>query len=79
MHAVDYQIEEIAKKLASLGIDYLNLTDKTYEAAIKKLAYSKWQKAGSPLGRDLVFWLEAEREFKVLEDYFRPDWNLYQL
>lgn len=31
-------------------------------AAIADLAYARWQQRGRPAGRDLEFWLEAERE-----------------
>lgn len=30
---------------------------------ISKIAYIKWQESGMPKGRDLDFWLEAEKEF----------------
>jgi Protein of unknown function (DUF2934) len=30
---------------------------------ISKLAYQKWEQAGKPEGRDLEFWLAAEKEF----------------
>ncbi len=32
------------------------------EDAIRALAHSKWEAAGSPVGDGLDFWLEAERE-----------------
>ena len=32
------------------------------QAAIRETAYHKWESAGKPSGRDLEFWLEAERE-----------------
>jgi hypothetical protein len=31
---------------------------------IAKLAYELWSKAGHEQGRDLEFWLEAEKQFK---------------
>jgi hypothetical protein len=30
----------------------------------RKLAYSLWQKAGCPDGRDEEFWLQAEKQIK---------------
>ena len=30
-------------------------------SAVKDLAYSLWEDAGKPDGRDMDFWLEAER------------------
>lgn len=38
---------------------------------IQELAYYKWQNAGSPLGRCMEFWLEAEEE---LEEQDPPPW-----
>jgi hypothetical protein len=32
------------------------------ESATRERAYHKWQAAGEPVGEDLRFWLEAERE-----------------
>ncbi len=29
---------------------------------IREMAYYKWERAGQPLGDDLKFWLEAEKE-----------------
>jgi len=37
-------------------------TDKHEEIA--KLAYELWSKAGQEQGRDLKFWLEAEKQFQ---------------
>lgn len=39
-----------------------NLSD-----AIRELAYTKWQQAGSPPGDGREFWLEAEQEVLELE------------
>ncbi len=36
-----------------------------FDMAIRELAYLKWETAGSPAGDGLVFWLEAEREWKA--------------
>lgn len=33
------------------------------EEAIRRRAYDLWQSAGRPEGRDLEFWLSAERSF----------------
>ncbi|MGY8635809.1 DUF2934 domain-containing protein [Bradyrhizobium sp. 14AA] len=33
------------------------------EEAIRRRAYDLWQSGGRPQGRDLEFWLSAEREF----------------
>jgi len=32
---------------------------------IESLAYSLWERAGRPLGRDVEFWLEAERQINA--------------
>lgn len=34
-----------------------------YEELIRLLAYQKWEQAGRPHGRDLEFWIAAEKEF----------------
>jgi hypothetical protein len=39
---------------------------------IQELAYYKWLNAGSPEGRDLEFWLEAEDEFFSDENQWLP-------
>ena len=33
-----------------------------YESKIRKLAQIRWEEAGKPEGRDLEFWLSAERD-----------------
>ena len=35
-----------------------------YHEAIRARAYELWERAGWPSGRDLEFWLQAERELK---------------
>jgi hypothetical protein len=35
---------------------------------IRARAYELWEKAGKPVGRDLEFWLEAERQITERQD-----------
>ena len=39
---------------------------------IKARAYKLWEQAGRPAGRDLEFWLEAEREMSTPTDQEEP-------
>ncbi|WP_407123062.1 DUF2934 domain-containing protein [Bradyrhizobium sp. STM 3561] len=39
------------------------------EEVIRRRAYDLWQTAGRPEGRDLDFWLSAEREFLRVNGY----------
>jgi hypothetical protein len=39
---------------------------------IRARAYELWEKAGRPAGRDLEFWLEAEREISTPTDQAEP-------
>ncbi|SFJ27603.1 DUF2934 domain-containing protein [Bradyrhizobium sp. Gha] len=39
------------------------------EEEIRRRAYDLWQTAGRPEGRDLDFWLSAEREFRRVDSY----------
>ena len=41
---------------------------KPTERRIRRRAKQLWEQAGRPTGRDLEFWLEAEREFRETED-----------
>ena len=41
---------------------------KPTERRIRRRAKALWEQAGRPTGRDLEFWLEAEREFREAED-----------
>jgi Protein of unknown function (DUF2934) len=36
---------------------------KTEQEQIAALAFEAWQRDGSPQGRDLEYWLQAERQF----------------
>ncbi|MEO0040804.1 MAG: hypothetical protein RL329_252 [Bacteroidota bacterium] len=36
------------------------LMDKTTQNAIRQQAYLLWQQAGSPVGKDRFYWLQAE-------------------
>jgi DUF2934 family protein len=38
------------------------------EKRIRRRARELWEESGRPSGRDLEFWLEAEREFREAED-----------
>lgn len=52
-------------------------------AKIQLIAYQKWEKAGRPHGRDVDFWLEAEKEYDAFNTKFGeslpesavPSWN----
>ena len=35
---------------------------------VKALAYELWEEAGRPAGRDVEFWLEAERQVKQRQE-----------
>jgi hypothetical protein len=39
-----------------------DMTNASREQEIRKIAYSKWEKAGWPAGDGMNFWLEAEQE-----------------
>jgi Protein of unknown function (DUF2934) len=41
---------------------------KPTERRIRRRAKELWEQAGRPTGRDLEFWLQAEREFREAED-----------
>ncbi len=43
---------------------------KIYESKIRKLAYAKWEEAGRPTGRELEFWLLAEKEQREKDEHF---------
>jgi len=56
------------------NLDSLLLTDDELAVArrqIEKLAYFKWQAAGSPENQSLAIWQEAEREW--IDYYYVPD------
>jgi hypothetical protein len=39
------------------------------ENRIRRRARELWEESGRPSGRDLEFWLQAEREFREAEDF----------
>jgi hypothetical protein len=39
------------------------------ENRIRRRARALWEESGRPSGRDLDFWLQAEREFQEAEDF----------
>lgn len=41
-----------------------------YLNKIKRLAYYRWEKAGCPEGKDLEFWLAAEKEQREKDRLF---------
>jgi hypothetical protein len=41
---------------------------KRNENEIRKRAREIWEENGRPVGKDLEFWLQAEREFQEAED-----------
>jgi uncharacterized protein (UPF0147 family) len=44
--------EELRQKLARMG----------HRRRVRARAYELWEQAGRPVGRDVEFWLEAERQ-----------------
>lgn len=58
----------------TVTLDTLELTPEELAAckeAVKRLAYINWRNAACPEGRDLDFWLSAEREW--IEHCYVPD------
>ncbi|WP_128933989.1 DUF2934 domain-containing protein [Bradyrhizobium zhanjiangense] len=55
-HRLEAFAHEIGERLCTLKAA-------SREEAIRRRAYELWQNAGRPGGRDLEFWLSAEREF----------------
>jgi hypothetical protein len=47
---------------ANEGVSGLNDAESVTQDDIRLLAYLKWEADGKPIGHDLFFWLEAERE-----------------
>jgi hypothetical protein len=43
------------------------------EDEIRTRAHQLWEEAGRPSGRELEFWLEAERELNGTEPDINPD------
>jgi hypothetical protein len=43
------------------------------EAQIRRRALEIWEENGRPAGRDVEFWLQAEREFREAEDLARQN------
>jgi hypothetical protein len=37
------------------------------QAAISRIAYELWEKAGRPAGKDQQFWFEAEQQMKAAQ------------
>jgi hypothetical protein len=37
---------------------------RSFNERVKMLAYLKWEQAGKPIGKDLEFWIEAEKELE---------------
>lgn len=57
----------------TVSLDSLDLDSDTRELCrqvVRKMAYSKWLAAGSPVGDGLPFWIEAEREW--IERHYVP-------
>lgn len=44
------------------NMTYESLTYESLRQKVRELAYSKWEQAGHPWGRDKEFWIEAEKE-----------------
>ncbi len=44
----------------------------SYQSEIARVAYQLWEEHGKPVGRDLEFWLEAERQFRTFSNTPRP-------
>lgn len=50
--------DEDVLRLVAVGIE----KDRVHQRLIKRFAEAYWREAGKPEGRDLEFWLRAERE-----------------
>ncbi|MGY4623863.1 DUF2934 domain-containing protein [Bradyrhizobium sp. USDA 4486] len=58
------RLEDFAEEI---GDRLRRLKAESVEEAIRRRAHELWQGAGQPVGRDLEFWLRAEREVKDRE------------
>ncbi|QOG16364.1 DUF2934 domain-containing protein [Bradyrhizobium sp. SEMIA] len=56
-------VERLEAFAQDIGDRLRTLQAAAREEAIRKRAYELWLSAGRPGGRDLEFWLSAEREF----------------
>ncbi|MGY4629103.1 DUF2934 domain-containing protein [Bradyrhizobium sp. USDA 4486] len=56
-------VERLEAFAQEIGDRLRTLQAAAREETIRRRAYELWQSAGRPGGRDLEFWLSAEREF----------------
>lgn len=48
------------------------------ESKIAERARQRWLAAGSPKGRDLDFWFQAERELRAQRQKDIPAWSMHR-
>ena len=58
------RISGLAEELKQQALAFAKLDD----ARIRNRAHEIWEENGRPVGRDLEFWLNAEREFREAEE-----------
>jgi hypothetical protein len=64
--AMTTNLDQARVDFERLGVSFdatIEAMTRTVRAQIERQAYARWEAAGRPEGRDLEFWLAAERDY----------------